>query len=315
MNRPALPLRLTCRPTRHRRVRRRPVALVFRRPSRPDPAAPRPTIRAGDQVAVTLAPRFTAVLQQLFAAAAVVDRPERLAVDGRRGAPGANGNADRPVIVHHYQSQPAPWPGRPTALLVQRTTVAQLLSRHATTAPSSPVDPPPAWSGAITSVPSLFVARPRPAATRQSSTLPAPAKSRPGPAYTGELPPRRRRGGLDLTEHRHPRLATPELRARGWAGTPDAGGPPAPIAARALARVELALGTSARQEPRHAPRVAPVATVYRQQSSTQVATPPRPPALDAPVVRPTIDIDHLDRELWRRFEKRARTERERRGRA
>lgn len=84
-----------------------------------------------------------------------------------------------------------------------------------------------------------------------------------------------------------------------------------------MPRVELALGTPARQEPRRVPRVAPVATVYREQSSSQVATPARPPTpvLDAPAVRPTIDIDHLDRELWRRFEKRARTERERRGRA
>ncbi|MDR7254304.1 hypothetical protein J2X46_003297 [Nocardioides sp. BE266] len=84
-----------------------------------------------------------------------------------------------------------------------------------------------------------------------------------------------------------------------------------------MPRVELALGRPARQELRHAPHVAPVATVYRQQPSSQVTTPARPstPSLDAPAAHPTIDIDHLDRELWRRFEKRARTERERRGRA
>jgi hypothetical protein len=84
-----------------------------------------------------------------------------------------------------------------------------------------------------------------------------------------------------------------------------------------MPRVELALGTPARQEQRHVPRAAPVATVYRQQPSSPVAAPARPPtpALDASLVRPTIDIDQLDRELWRRFEKRARTERERRGRA
>jgi len=60
-----------------------------------------------------------------------------------------------------------------------------------------------------------------------------------------------------------------------------------------------------------------VATVYRQARSTKPPAPTAPPvpAVDAPAAHPAIDIDQLDRELWRRFEKRARTERERRGRA
>jgi hypothetical protein len=37
--------------------------------------------------------------------------------------------------------------------------------------------------------------------------------------------------------------------------------------------------------------------------------------MNVPASAPAVDIDHLDRELWRRFEKRVRTERERRGRA
>jgi hypothetical protein len=59
-----------------------------------------------------------------------------------------------------------------------------------------------------------------------------------------------------------------------------------------------------------------VETVYRQEQSTKRPTPvaPRVPGVDAPKAPPPIDIDQLDRELWRRFEKRARTERERHGR-
>ncbi|MBD3925667.1 hypothetical protein IEZ26_13625 [Nocardioides cavernae] len=317
MNRPTIPLRLAGRPTRHRRVRHRPVALVLRRPPRLDPAAPLPTIRAGDQVAVTLAPRFTVVLQQFLAAAAVVDRAERPAGDGRRGAPGASGKADRSVVVHHHRTPALPWPGRSTTVLVERTTVALLLSRHAMSAPSSPAVPPQAWFGGITSAPTTQVARPQRGAPWRSDSRPAPSRSGPGPAYAVGLPVPRRRGTLDPSERRHVRRVTRDPLTREWAGGREGGGPPAPTTYRALPRVELALGASARQETRHVPRDARVATVYRQQPSTQVATPARPrtPALDAPVVRPTIDIDHLDRELWRRFEKRARTERERRGRA
>jgi hypothetical protein len=60
-----------------------------------------------------------------------------------------------------------------------------------------------------------------------------------------------------------------------------------------------------------------VAIVYRQARSTELPTPAplQVPAMNAPAAHAAIDIDHLDRELWRRFEKRARTERERRGRA
>jgi hypothetical protein len=39
---------------------------------------------------------------------------------------------------------------------------------------------------------------------------------------------------------------------------------------------------------------------------------PSQPRVAAP---PQVDIAHLDKELWRRFEKRIRIERERRGRA
>jgi hypothetical protein len=82
-------------------------------------------------------------------------------------------------------------------------------------------------------------------------------------------------------------------------------------------RVALALGAPARSAARHEPRVAPVATIYRQVGSPELVSPPAPspPAVNVPASPPAIDIDLLDRELWRRFEKRARTERERRGRA
>jgi hypothetical protein len=60
-----------------------------------------------------------------------------------------------------------------------------------------------------------------------------------------------------------------------------------------------------------------VAIVYRQARSTELPAPASlpVPAANTPAAHAAIDIDQLDRELWRRFEKRARTERERRGRA
>jgi hypothetical protein len=82
-------------------------------------------------------------------------------------------------------------------------------------------------------------------------------------------------------------------------------------------RFVLALGGPAPSAPRREPRVAPAATVYRQARSMELPAPAPPPApaVNAPAAQPAIDIDRLDRELWRRFDKRARTERERRGRA
>jgi hypothetical protein len=64
--------------------------------------------------------------------------------------------------------------------------------------------------------------------------------------------------------------------------------------------------------------MAPATTVYRTEPSREPV--PGSAATTAPQARPStaqpvIDIDRLDRELWRRFEKRARTERERHGRA
>jgi hypothetical protein len=49
----------------------------------------------------------------------------------------------------------------------------------------------------------------------------------------------------------------------------------------------------------------------REAAAAQAPVPEAKP----PAAQPAIDIDRLERELWRRFEKRSRTERERHGRA
>ena len=89
------------------------------------------------------------------------------------------------------------------------------------------------------------------------------------------------------------------------------------MSGRSRPRIDLALPGDTRSGPRRDGRVTPVRTVYRRE---QQPAPTAPAPAPAPEVRPSapqpaIDIDRLDRELWRRFEKRARTERERHGRA
>lgn len=63
----------------------------------------------------------------------------------------------------------------------------------------------------------------------------------------------------------------------------------------------------------------PVARIHRTGPEASAATVPRSAAPDtasgrpAPTV-PPLDLDRLDRDLWRRFEKRVRVEQQRRGR-
>jgi hypothetical protein len=61
----------------------------------------------------------------------------------------------------------------------------------------------------------------------------------------------------------------------------------------------------------------PVEHVY-QQSRPTISAPPDsapPAARRVPAAGPAVDIERLDKELWKRFERRVRIERERHGRA
>ena len=360
---------------RHPRVRRRPVALVFRRPPRTRPPAPQLVVRAGDQVSVTLAPRFTVVLQQVARAAAVVGRPDRTA-PSRPGAPEVVADAGRLAIVHHRWSRGAAPPlGRWLDRVIACKSVARWSARQAATPPlapagrpqtslrpiatdashlgSAPLPAPPLgrsldrvivckivarWSARQAATPPLAPAgRPqmslRPIATDASHLGSAPrpaapqlvvaartgegAPGRPGQADAGEVASPRRRGGLDVADPPRIRWVIGNLATRRSAAAPQRSGDRPATASPSPPRFELALGGSARSGRRREPRVAPVATVYRQARSMELPAPaPLPvPAVNASAAHPAIDIDQLDRELWRRFEKRARTERERRGRA
>jgi hypothetical protein len=321
MIRPRIPFRLAGATIRHRRVRRRPVALVFRRPPRTRPPAPHHEVRAGDQVSVTLAPRFTMVLQQVVRAAAVVGRPERTAPN-RPSAPAVIADAGRLGIGNHGWSWGAPPLGGPVDRLIVRTSVGLRVVRQAATPQLASVDLQQAWFRPIITDPS----HPGPASQPAVRRLVAPARiGERGPSWpgradaAGELASPRRRGrrGRDSAHPPRIRRVTRDLPAQRSAAAPQRNGDRVATARPSLPPFELALGGSARSAPRREPRVAPVATVYRQEQSTKPSAPPTlpVPAVDAPAAHPAIDIDQIDRELWRRFEKRARTERERRGRA
>jgi hypothetical protein len=120
----------------------------------------------------------------------------------------------------------------------------------------------------------------------------------------------RRSFGRPVTDDRAP--AQVRARRRPEPRSPDR----AAAASMPLRRPDLVLGGPSRAGRPSQRSVAPVPTVYRQARSGGAeprSLPPAPPPAVPPA--PVVDIDHLDRELWRRFEKRARTERERRGRA
>jgi hypothetical protein len=275
-------------------------------------------VRAGDQISVTLAPRFTVVLQQVARAAAVVGRPERTA-PSRPGAPEVVADAGRLAIVHHRWSRGAPPLGRSLDRVIVCTSVARWSGRQAATPPLALAGRPQTSLRLIATDASHLGSAPRPAAPQLvvAARTGKGAPGWPGQADAGEIASPRRRGGLDVADPPRIRWVTRDLRTQRSAAAPQRSGDRAATARPSPPRFELALGGSARSGPRREPRVAPVATVYRQARSMELPAPaPLPvPAVNAPAAHPAIDIDQLDRELWRRFEKRARTERERRGRA
>jgi hypothetical protein len=310
------PFRFADRATRHRRRRRRPVSLVFRHPPQSRRAAPPLVVWAGDQISVTLAPRFTVVLQQLPRAVAVVDRPEPPVV-ARPSAPPLVADARWFSIAHHRWSGGPPPVGRPAERAIGHTSGALPPDRHGATRQRTVAGRPLVSRTPAASASHPGAAQPRPAARpgvlgRTGDGDPIPHL----PARIETVAGRDRRGGFAVADgHRARRVITDLVAARSVPTPGRSGDRPATASARRR-HVELVLGGAAGSERRREARVTPAATVYRQARSAEVATPPAPRVLeDAPATPPAIDIDQLDRELWRRFEKRARTERERHGRA
>jgi hypothetical protein len=228
-------------------------------------------------------------------------------------------DAGRLAIVHHRWSPGAPPLGGPIDRLIVRTSVAPRSDPRAATPPLASVGGPQAWLRPIITDPSHPSSALRPAAPRLvvPARIGERASSRPDRVDAGDVASPRRRGGLDVADTPRIRWVTRDLPTQRSAAAPQRSGDRPATESPSVRRVELAPGGSARPGPRREPRVAPAATVYRQARSMERPAPvPLPvPAVDAPAAHPVIDIDQLDRELWRRFEKRARTERERRGRA
>jgi hypothetical protein len=275
-------------------------------------------IRAGDQISVTLAPRFTMVLQQVARAAAVVGRPDRTA-PSRPGAPEVVADAGRLALVHHRWPRGAPPLGRSLDRLIVCTSVSRWSGRQAATPPPASAGQPQTSLRPVAADSFHAGSAPRPAVPQ----LVVPARTgegapgRPGRADAREVAGARRHGVLDVADPPRIRWVIGNLATRRSAAAPQRSGDRPAAASPSPKRVQLALGGSAPSGRRREPRAAPVATVYRQGRSMELPTPAplRVPAVSAPAEHPAIDIDQLDRELWRRFEKRARTERERRGRA
>lgn len=343
MNRPMLVMRRPGLTLRHRRVRRRPVALVLRRPPRARAAAPRPVIRAADRVSVTLAPRFTLVLQHFVGNAAVVRQlVHETAVALGAPADAANARTARTPRLAWPYAAAAPTLSRPAArhggafgvLRPPGRAVpgepALVVTPAARSGTSIDVGPGPGRLGSTTKA-----RRPRPTGPAREATAPGRRSGQQLVLSGGLHEPRRMTSSPPGSRADRPAHRNLALRSRGHAvagrarSEPRAGGPAplrwsgtrhapedVPLSGRSRPRVDLTLSGSAPSGPRRGSRVTPVPTVFRQDQPTQPAPAPAPapvPALAA--AQPAIDLDRLDRELWRRFEKRARTERERHGRA
>ncbi|TCM35984.1 hypothetical protein [Kribbella sp. VKM Ac-2568] len=339
MSRPMVPMRRLGRMTRHRRVRRRPVALVLRRP-RAHASPQRPTIRAADQVSVTLAPRFTVVLQQFVTNAALVRQLAHDAV-AERGAPASTADARSDVASQLAWSWPAsPMPARSLRRRADRpmgttgvlrlagraappkaTVVVTPTARPGTTIDARPGSGRPGYMTRGTSTQPVSPAHGGTSAARRSGQPLAAVgvMGEPGqPWRTASGTPLgpRPHSSLSVADPGRDRRVTGAAATRRWVGARQHFSDEVATAGRSRPRVDLALAGSTPSGRRHDRHVAPVPTVYRQEPSREAAAAQAPvPEAKPSVAQPAIDIDRLDRELWRRFEKRSRTERERHGRA
>ncbi|WP_341358348.1 hypothetical protein V5H98_11160 [Georgenia sp. M64] len=321
---------------------RRPLALVFRRPARTLPA---PVLRSRDGAAVRLslslslrvwlAERLTTLVRGV-APASGADRQMPSAADGTRapvavaqrawrlGATRDSGPGRatrRPLSPREPDAVRAPRGAR-----LDRNTPADRIHRSGsettTTRPTWRTPPPSDGDGQQSLIGSRPAARPTaPGVAAESLDVKAPPT----------VPPlRHRTRGSRLGAAPQPLMdrladaATPapaparrRLRRPTGPAAPHPGGYPA---------TELRVGPRLRSAPRPAPAPPapgplavpdrpPAALVHRSRPAVvdaHDAPAPTPPPTAA--AAPAVDLDRLDRELWHRFEKRMRIERERRGR-
>lgn len=321
---------------------RRPLALIFRRPAR---ALPAPVLRSRDGAAVRLslslslrvwlAEQLTTLVREV-ASPVGPERRAGSAAPGTRaetaaalrawrlaaaGDPAPSRLIRRPLSTREPDAVRAGTPRRDGYAPVDRAELSD----------SATAQPRPTWRtpspserdgrGGLTG--SRAVSRPTaPGVAAESLDVKAPAT----------VPPLRlRTRGFRLGAAREPRMDRPadpaatapaparsRLRRPTGPAAPHPGGYPA---------TELRVGPRLRGVPRPAPAPPapgplavpdhrpPAPLVHRNRPAVvdAPATPVPTPPTAAPAV-PAVDLDRLDRELWHRFEKRMRIERERRGR-
>ena len=228
-------------------------------------AAHQREIRAGDQVSVTLAPRFTVVLQQALSLAAAVVGRSGPTVPDRPGAPDVIAHAGGLAIVLHTWSRRTPSKGGSSDRLIVR------MQGRVPVSPKGPATPPRASASAPAGVaPPARVGDP----THPGSAVATNNASARGPGPLQGTGPRG--GSVGRTPPRSPAVArarastiptgrtsygvkrVPPDTAMGSGSTPqrrpcrDGPGPWPP-------RLELTPDGWSRSAPRREPRVAPVA--------------------------------------------------------
>ena len=306
----------------------RPLALVFHRPVAAGTAHHRPLVfKAGDEINVTLAPRFHLALsffermRTLVRGAGLPGPTPRVAANvwspNPRSKPTRFASSGRAQTVH-YHWRPGPREARTTSgreagrdaerfLLPLGLTAWRLSGGHAPGAPGSRrrrmLAGAPGTDGAT--VPWMRPI-PVPGAGRELATVRKQRLRRCALVGVGdghEPPPTRLREWDGIS-----------LLMPGRAGRFDSEETGGRMPHRAVGYLP-----AQSQGRAHVPTirtVAPMERVYRDvqpKAAPTMATNPPPPPASLPVT-PGIDMDRLDKDLWRRFEKRVRVERERRGR-
>ncbi|WP_447925157.1 hypothetical protein [Georgenia muralis] len=321
---------------------RRPLALIFRRPAR---ALPAPVLRSRDGAAVRLslslslrvwlAERLTTLVREVASPAGR---------EGRVSAPAGGTRASVAVAqpARRLGATGTPAPGRATRLpLSTREPDAVRAGRAARRDGYAPVDRAERSDSATAPTRPTWRATPPgegdgprcPIGMRSTTRPTAPGTARDLRDATAEqtVPPLRHRtrglrlgtAGKPLTDRPADPAAPAPAPARRRLRRPT--GPAAPHPAGYPA-TELRTTPRLHRAPRPAPAPPapgplavpdrpPAPLVHRNRPAVVDApaatTPTPPPAAPA---APAVDLDRLDRELWHRFEKRMRIERERRGR-
>ena len=322
---------------------RRPLALIFRRPAR---ALPAPVMRSRDGAAVRLslslslrlwlAERLTTLVREV-APASPVGRERRTgaAGDGPRAPAAAATQRAWRLGATSYSGQ-GRTSRRPLRTLgrdaVQASSAAHRdrlgrTERNGSLDTETALTRRPAWrtppSADGDGLGGPTGSRPATRPTSQGGAAELPTATAPG---TTPRHRHRRLGaaGEPLTDRlANPATAAPvparrRLRRPTGPAGPHPGGYPATDLRATGPRLRAVVHRPAPAPPAPGPLAVPdrppAPLVHRNLPAVVdapvVAVPPPP----APQAAPAVDLDRLDRELWHRFEKRMRIERERRGR-